>query len=612
MVEMMSKTECGKIKSDILILTTEPEEEAAEKLSVELELFGADVSVKSLKSFKDLGPQLARVDKNHAMTLLFVTQIFFENMAKVGTKVKNIPASVAIMGFGLKKEQAQILELQLPGTIPTSYKTLESYARGVIEELATPHRAERLKARTSIVTVWKSPLYIFKITAGLDTTDDLEILVDVTWSSKPTRAQMSPALEKSLRATIKHLGKQKLKILDFGAGKLRHTIPLLEKGHSVDAVDYRSLYEKPSHEIKKNLEKVSGFKNKFSQLIYPADFAKSTDQYELILMANVLNIMPEPLERYFVLQKCNQYLSNGGHLLWFCQHGDVDQLNSIKNLKITDGGCTSKKGRKTFYKDYRSRELILRMMGVMGFKHVPLKVDVGKNHALLFQRVQKPCMDVDLVIRTGRKVLGRKVHIGELKSEIAVADVLDGENCIGYGGALTVSLNHISSGKKMAYRYENIMVPIIEYIFQKEFIRATIQSQYEILKGKQRIDIKTEYRESSTLRTTLVNNMRLNSSWIPIECKNYSKPLGNPEYAQIVMRCDKRHRHFGMVFCRDVKNRRKVNEACHYIYSQHEYLIAVFDDSDLMKLLQMADDGNFGHIKNAIVKRVQEVLDLSN
>jgi len=460
--------------------------------------------------------------------------------------------------------------------------------------------------------MWKSPLYIYKMMDKLDPADDSEILVDVTWSAKPTHATMAPSLEKALRVTFDYLDKSKLKILDFGAGKLRHTIPLLEIGHFVDACDYRSLYEKPSQEIKKNLEKARKYKKYFSQLIYPADFAKIAVQYDLIMMVNVLNVMPEPLERYFVLQKCNQHLSNGGYLLWFCQYGDAEQLNSTEDFRITDGGCTTKKGRKTFYKDYNSRKAVLRMMGVMGFEYVSLKIDAGKNHALLFKRTQKPSMDVDLAIRTGRHVLARKVYDGKAEIEIAVADVLDGNNYLGYGGALKATLDSICPGKMMAYKYEDLVAPIIEYVFQKEFIRATIKKQYEILNGKQRIDIKAEYKDSSTLKTALVDNIGLMSSWIPIECKNYSGPLGNPEYAQIVLRCHKRHRHFRMVFCRDVKDRKGVNEACYHIYSHHEYLVVVFDDSDLKELLQMADDERFEDIKNKIIRRAQAVLDLSN
>lgn len=600
------------MKSDILILGTKAEKKAAEELSVELELLGADVVVKGVSSFMALDSQIAKGDKNHAMTLLFVTETFVESVEKKEITLRNVPDSVAIMGYGLKKQKQQIATPRLPGIIFTSSRTLESYAHKVIVELAKPNRANRLKARIGTKTMWKSPLYIFRVMKGLVPANDLEILVDVTWSAKPTRPQMAPALERALRATLGHLGNRKLKILDFGAGKLRHTIPLLEIGHMVDACDYRSLYEKPSPEVKKNLEEARKYKKQFSQLIYPADFAKLTGQYDLILVINVINVMPEPLERYFVLHKCNQYLSNGGHLLWFCQYGDADQLNSTKELRITDGGCTTKRGRKTFYKDYNSREVILRMMDVMGFEHVPLDVEAGKNHALLFRRTQEPSMNVNLVVQTGRQTLDRRVYGVEVESEIAVADVLDGNSYLGYGGALAATLLDIRPGREMAYKYEELVAPIIEYVFQKEIKRATIERQYEILNGKQRIDIKTDYRASSALRRALVDNMGLKSSWIPIECKNYIRPLSNTEYAQIVLRCDKHHRHFGMVFCRDVKDRKRVNQVCHHIYSQHEYLVAVFDDSDLEYLLQMADGGRFEDIRNVIIRRVQEVLDLSN
>ena len=80
--------------------------------------------------------------------------------------------------------------------------------------------------------------------------------------------------------------------------------------------------------------------------------------------------MPEPLERYFVLHKCNEHsLERWTHLLWFCQYGDAFQWMATSDYRITDGGCTSKKGRKTFYKEAdNDRKSIIQLMNTMGFE----------------------------------------------------------------------------------------------------------------------------------------------------------------------------------------------------------------------------------------------------
>src|SRR5205085_8459977 len=137
-------------------------------------------------------------------------------------------------------------------------------------------------------------------------------------------------------------------------------------GHHVTAVDYRDLFDKPSPEVKKNLEKARTYGNRFGQLVYPSDFVAFNGQFDLVLLINVLNIMPEPLERLFVIEYCGKKLQENGHLLWFCQHGDRDQIAAASDA-VTDGGCTQGKGRKTFYKDYNDKEQIIRLMKVMVF-----------------------------------------------------------------------------------------------------------------------------------------------------------------------------------------------------------------------------------------------------
>lgn len=594
---------------DVFILYAKTEVALIKDLSTELDIIGITANAEIVNP-SQIQRQLAEVIDSHAMVVIILTEGLLKDLEQVKTIVGKVSESIAVLGFRLKQEFLSRAELILPDVKLTTAKSPEGLARTILVELAEPSRSQRLTVQSTADSLWRSPLYIFKASHGLNKTDDIEILVDVTWSSKPTRPQMSPALEVVLHQTFNYLDGSSLKILDFGAGKLRHTVPLLEKGYTVDAVDYQSLYIKPSPEIRKNLARAKQFGDRFKQVIFPAEFAKRRIDYDLILLINVLNIMPEPLERYFVLHKCNENLSNGGHLLWYSQFGDAFQLEATSELRITDGGCTSKKGRKTFYKDYNDRKSIIQLMSTMGFEEADVKFREDKYHAILFKRVRPPIIDVTRVIHTKRLVIGRRVFRGDIESENVVADVLDGTSFVGYGASLAVTLKQITPGREEAIKFEGVIRPIIEYLFYEDFTKAGFDPQHKIGEGRQRIDLKAEWCGNSDLRTAIVQNMGLKSSFIPIECKNYSQELGNDEYGQIVLRCDQRYRQVGMIFCRKVEDRKDVMRHCHEILTAHNYLITVFDDDDVVSMLELADQGDFEAIHGRISKRIEEVRDL--
>jgi hypothetical protein len=594
------------MKADLLLLHDKSDKAEADSLLAELEMLGIDAQAQQLGDATKVVAELATTKADYAVALFLLS----EQMAKViqakSIDLSKAPKEAIVVGYQVSQTTQTTVSALTKGVIFSARKSHKALAEDVLEEIRTRKLDSRLTAPKGIDNLWRTPLYIFKKPDGLK--DEKEILIDVTWSAKPTRPEMAPSLQEMLRETLEHLKKKELKILDFGAGKLRHTVPLLELGHSVDAVEYRELFHDPSNQVKSNLTKARSYGKKFTSVVYPSQFIKLKRSYDLVMLINVLNVMPEPLERLFVLARCNRALPKGGHLLWFCQHGDATQLKATAE-KLTDGGCTSGPGRKTFYKDYRTQDEVIRLLRLMGFSHVDtVKVEAGKNHALLFKKQGNPAMDIDQVVLAKRIVAERKVFKGSTPSELAIGDVLNGKKYTGYGGAMAAGLEMIDPGKAGAYNYEDLVVPILEYIFDRDFKGTEIDKQYEINNGKQRIDIKTDWRDSSSLRTKL-KDMGLNCSMVPIECKNYNKPLANPEYGQIVLRCHKKHRHFGMVLCRDVQDRKKVNEVCHDLWNTHEYLIIVLDDADLKKMLEKADIDDYDGVLKVLVERIEEVRD---
>ncbi len=95
--------------------------------------------------------------------------------------------------------------------------------------------------------IWQSPIYEFRIPAGADKAGhDLikEVVVDVT-TSAPRFADPGKTLGGVLGDVLDYLrlakGEKISRILDFGAGKLRNTVYLLQKKHDVTAVEFGNL-----------------------------------------------------------------------------------------------------------------------------------------------------------------------------------------------------------------------------------------------------------------------------------------------------------------------------------------------------------------------------------
>lgn len=320
--------------------------------------------------------------------------------------------------------------------------------------------------------------------------------------------------------------------------------------------------------------------------------------------------MPEPLERLFVLNNCHRILNKNGYILLFNQHGDSDQINRASD-KITDGGCTRGAGIKTFYKDYNTQEELIQLFNLSGFElSNEVDFDPSKNHTLLFQKAKNPLLDIKYLIENKRPIINREIFIGVTDSEIGVADVIDSDKYLNFGDILFSYLELISTGKIDAYKYEELIKVIIRYIFNQHFKTLEVQNQYTTDQGRKRIDIKVNWRQGSNLREIIIIENGIKSSFVPIECKNYSNPLENPEYAQIVDRCDKNHRHFAIILCRDRVNNEEVLKQCQDRWNHHGYLIIVIDDKDLKVLLNYRDKEKQDKIIEFINIKIEEVRDM--
>ena len=175
---------------------------------------------------------------------------------------------------------------------------------------------------------WKTPVYKYPNGPGDD------ILIDVTTSVSPGL----PPNHVLIDTVIPIFKKYNVdKVLDFGAGSLRHTIPLLKAGFKVGAVDFKDGYSRDS--CKDHLAKVC-HNDRFCLLEWPRTYCGNSKifkgKFDAALLVYVLQTMPEPQERDEALRYLSLKLKKQQVFLFYCAR--FNQLtDENRRYRVSDG-----------------------------------------------------------------------------------------------------------------------------------------------------------------------------------------------------------------------------------------------------------------------------------
>jgi hypothetical protein len=178
-----------------------------------------------------------------------------------------------------------------------------------------------------------------------------------------------------------------MKVLDFGAGKLRNTIFLLSKrvGFRVWAVEYKDCFQTPAGQERQS--QANRYKD-FFFLEFPHKFFEWKIDVDAVLLVNVANVVPDEADRRIIIDECSKRLKPGGWFLWMSQYGEPHYKPGVTNrLKAPDGGWFYGLGRdhqvynreftipeiKSYFSNQQYREL--------------RKVSAPHHHAFLFEKL---------------------------------------------------------------------------------------------------------------------------------------------------------------------------------------------------------------------------------
>ncbi len=203
--------------------------------------------------------------------------------------------------------------------------------------------------------MWESCFYPLKDSRGKD------IIIDVTSSVQP-----AIPYNDAIKHFIAQLKERKLtKVVDFGAGALRHSFPLLESGFQVCAVEFEEQFKRPECAKARNSAQENA---NFSSLIWPRQFKKDRRRFDAALLCYVLQIMPVPKERDLVLRFLKKKLSDDAYLLWMSRFGQMDDAS--RRNRVSDGIYRWKeREHQTFYREFTTEETH-EMFSEHGFKHI--------------------------------------------------------------------------------------------------------------------------------------------------------------------------------------------------------------------------------------------------
>jgi hypothetical protein len=189
------------------------------------------------------------------------------------------------------------------------------------------------------------------------------------------------------------------------------------------------------------------------------------------------------------------------------------------------------------------------------------------------------------------------------------ADILDRFNeyfdPTAFAWALMEQLRGIEPGPDAATAYHRFMIGVLEFLFYPNLIYPQLEA--EIHEGRKRIDILYTNASRSGVFERVQKLPQTRSHFVPVECKNYTRELANPELDQIAGRFSNERGWFGLVCCRRLEDKDRFIIRCQDTAKDGRGTIIPLDDADILQMLDLIGQNrrtSADEYLTAIVQRV--------
>jgi hypothetical protein len=121
--------------------------------------------------------------------------------------------------------------------------------------------------------------------------------------------------------------------------------------------------------------------------------------------------------------------------------------------------------------------------------------------------------------------------------------------------------------------------------------------EHEIHEGRKRIDIVFNNGRLGFF-ADLYTLHQIKCPYIFFECKNYTHDPENPELDQLAGRFSEHRGKFGILICRQVKDRGRILRRCRDIVHDGRGFILVLEDIDIKALLELRGRKDYKGVRN--------------
>jgi len=129
----------------------------------------------------------------------------------------------------------------------------------------------------------------------------------------------------------------------------------------------------------------------------------------------------------------------------------------------------------------------------------------------------------------------------------------------------------------------------------------------EIHEGRKRIDITFDNGAADGFFYRLHRTHKIPCQYLMVECKNYSREIGNPELDQIQGRFSPNRGKAGIIVCRRVADMTHLLARCADTYRDERGLIVPLTDEDLLKALEGLAGGDPAIIERILTDRMRSI-----
>ena len=449
--------------------------------------------------------------------------------------------------------------------------------------------------------MWESPIYRFE-EETLDKNGKIikkPFLINVTYFAPRNLYDPGKALIGVFNRITHDMDPKDTKILDVGAAKLRNTLWLLQKGFNVWAVEFPELRDRLP-DAKRRWEVANQYQN-FHNVTFPKDFINLTERFDIVLLINVINVMPIPIERFALLSLCREKIKDDGMLLWHQWRGLAigGHAKYSEDNAFVDGYLMGNGPHHSFYVE-NTREESHEMLYSVGFsfnKSMNLHtVPANTCYSYVFNPAHDMLISNALDLANVLKTTRDPNQIMGTPDEIAVLNLYVKE------------LRTVLSGPENAHKYHLLASRLFFEIFRNQLNEPVIEQ--EINEGRGRIDIAYGNRNKEGIFKNLKDLRDIKCPEIMVECKNYTNDLANGEYAQLSDRLIPSRGMLGFLLCRDKKDEKQVLKHCQdRNKGGSDKFIIVLDDNDLVQLADFKLNEDDDSINDFIDEKIKEIVD---